>query len=155
MAGLGPPLATPRVARNPAREPGVPLATEWPISNDTRYSEIHGSCKKATEGPDLHRIVLPFGTLVAPTMSPQTVLTCAHIERARPGPHGMLKLELEREDGGRWLAEVPALPGVMAYGATAQEAATKTDALALRVIADRFECGGSVPAEVPELFAAA
>jgi predicted RNase H-like HicB family nuclease len=48
-------------------------------------------------------------------------------------------LEIEREHDGRWLAEVPELPGVLAYGATADEAMTRAEALALRVLADRLE----------------
>lgn len=47
-----------------------------------------------------------------------------------------ITLELEREDDGRWLAEAPELPGVMAYGATPKDAAARVQALALRVIAD-------------------
>ncbi|MGQ0511487.1 MAG: type II toxin-antitoxin system HicB family antitoxin [Betaproteobacteria bacterium] len=48
-------------------------------------------------------------------------------------------IEHEQEDDGRWLAEVPELPGVMAYGATADEAMAKAEVLALRVLADRLE----------------
>ena len=48
-------------------------------------------------------------------------------------------IELEREDDGRWLAEVPALPGVLCYGADHDEAVAKVQALALRVIAERLE----------------
>ncbi|MGD9905991.1 MAG: type II toxin-antitoxin system HicB family antitoxin [Vicinamibacterales bacterium] len=48
-------------------------------------------------------------------------------------------IELEREDDGRWLAEVPALPGVICYGADRSEAVAKVQALALRVIAERLE----------------
>ena len=48
-------------------------------------------------------------------------------------------IELEREDDGRWLAEVPALPGVLCYGADRTEAVAKVQALALRVIAERLE----------------
>jgi predicted RNase H-like HicB family nuclease len=48
-------------------------------------------------------------------------------------------IELEREADGRWLAEVPALPGVMCYGADRDEAVAKVQALALRVIAERLE----------------
>jgi predicted RNase H-like HicB family nuclease len=48
-------------------------------------------------------------------------------------------IEHEREEDGRWLAEVPELPGVLAYGATAQEAMAKVQALALRVLAERLE----------------
>ena len=48
-------------------------------------------------------------------------------------------IEHEREEDGRWLAEVPELPGVLAYGATADEAMAKAEVLALRVIAERLE----------------
>jgi len=49
------------------------------------------------------------------------------------------KIEFEREDDGRWVAEIADLPGVMAYGATKDEAEAAVEALALRVIADRIE----------------
>lgn len=65
-----------------------------------------------------------------------------------------LKLEVEREDDGRWIGEVPALPGVLAYGATEAEARANTTALALRVIADRIENGEPAPEETQSLFAA-
>ena len=45
----------------------------------------------------------------------------------------------EREEDGRWIAEVPELPGVLAYGATADEAMAKAEALALRVLAERLK----------------
>lgn len=48
-------------------------------------------------------------------------------------------IEHEQEADGRWLAEVPELPGVLAYGATAKEAMAKAQALALRVLAERIE----------------
>jgi predicted RNase H-like HicB family nuclease len=44
-------------------------------------------------------------------------------------------VELEREDDGRWIAEVVDLPGVLTYGATPEEAKSKAEALALRVLA--------------------
>jgi predicted RNase H-like HicB family nuclease len=53
----------------------------------------------------------------------------------------MLDIETEREDDGRWLAELPALPGVMAYGNTEDEVRAKAKTLALRVIADRLDHG--------------
>jgi predicted RNase H-like HicB family nuclease len=65
-----------------------------------------------------------------------------------------MRIEIEREDDGRWLGEVPALPGVLAYGATAEEARAKAEALAFRVIADRLENGEPVPPEARQLFAA-
>ena len=54
-------------------------------------------------------------------------------------------IEHEQESDGRWLAEVPELPGVLAYGATSQEAMSKAEILALRVIADRLEQNESRP----------
>lgn len=53
----------------------------------------------------------------------------------------IFRIELDREDDGRWIAEIAALPGVMAYGKTRQEAIAKVEALALRVVADRTEEG--------------
>ena len=50
-------------------------------------------------------------------------------------------LECEREDDGRWLAEVSQLPGVLAYGASANEAMTKAEVLALRVLAEQLASG--------------
>lgn len=55
------------------------------------------------------------------------------------------KIETEREDDGRWIAEVAALPGVLAYGATAGEAQARVQALALRVLAERLEHGEAGP----------
>lgn len=51
------------------------------------------------------------------------------------------RVEIEREDDGRWLAEVTDLPGCMAYGTTSEEALARAQALALRVLADRLEHG--------------
>ncbi len=56
-----------------------------------------------------------------------------------------LTIEIERETDGRWLAYIPALPGVMVYGATRPEAVVNVKALALHVIADRMEHGEPVP----------
>jgi predicted RNase H-like HicB family nuclease len=62
-----------------------------------------------------------------------------------------LAVEIEREDDGRWIAEVPAVPGALAYGATPEEAAARAEALALRVIAERLEHGEPAP-EIDGLF---
>ena len=67
----------------------------------------------------------------------------------------MLRIEIEREEDGRWLGEVPELPGVLAYDATEAEARIKATALALRVIADRIEQGEPVPFDPGDLFIAA
>ena len=63
-----------------------------------------------------------------------------------------MKIEIERESDGRWIAEIPDLPGVMAYGESRSDAVAKAEALALRVIADRLEHGEGIP-ELDELFA--
>lgn len=51
-------------------------------------------------------------------------------------------VEFDREDDGRWIAEMPKLPGVMAYGPTKEEARKKVYAIALRTLADNIEQGG-------------
>lgn len=56
-----------------------------------------------------------------------------------------LRIEVEQEADGRWIAEVADLSGVMAYGATSEEAITKAKALAFRVLADRLEHGEAGP----------
>lgn len=56
-----------------------------------------------------------------------------------------MKIEVEREEDGRWLAEVPDLPGVMAYGTTRAGAIAGVQALALRALADRLEHGEDIP----------
>ena len=62
-----------------------------------------------------------------------------------------LRIETEVEDDGRWIAEVPELPGVLAYGADRARAVAAVEALALRVIAERLENGEEVP-ELANLF---
>ena len=57
----------------------------------------------------------------------------------------LLTFEIEREDDGRWVAEVPALAGVLACGQTRDEAVARVEALALRVLADRLEHGETGP----------
>jgi predicted RNase H-like HicB family nuclease len=52
-----------------------------------------------------------------------------------------LTLQLEQEADGRWIAEVPDLPGTLVYGSSQEEATAKAKALALRVLADRLEHG--------------
>jgi predicted RNase H-like HicB family nuclease len=60
----------------------------------------------------------------------------------------MLTVEIEQEADGRWLAEVPVVPGAMAYGATGEDAVARAEALALRALAERIEHGEPVP-EIP------
>jgi predicted RNase H-like HicB family nuclease len=63
-----------------------------------------------------------------------------------------MKIEIEREEDGRWIAEIPDLPGVLVYGDSRNEAISKAEALALRVLADRLEHGEEIP-ELREVFA--
>ena len=63
-----------------------------------------------------------------------------------------MRVEIEKEKDGRWIAEIPDLPGVMMYGQTRKEAIAKVEALALRVMADRLEHGESIP-ELTQVFA--
>ena len=63
-------------------------------------------------------------------------------------------LQVEQEEDGRWIAEVPELPGVMAYGGSSDEATVKAETLALRVIADRMEHGEAGPQSIRLLLAA-
>jgi predicted RNase H-like HicB family nuclease len=61
-------------------------------------------------------------------------------------------VDVELETDGRWIGEVTELPGVLAYGATRDEAVAKTKALAFRVLADRLEYGEEIP-ELQGMFA--
>jgi predicted RNase H-like HicB family nuclease len=83
--------------------------------------------------------------------------TLPHVKRvALIEPHSgdgqmCLRVILDREDDGRWLAEVPELPGVLVYAQTENDVIAKVKALSLRVLADRIEHGEAVP-EMDELF---
>ena len=66
-----------------------------------------------------------------------------------------LTLAIDREDDGRWIVEVPELPGVMVYGATRTEAMAKAEVLALRVLADRIEHGEAEPVPISIVLPAA
>jgi len=57
----------------------------------------------------------------------------------------MYRVEVEQEVDGRWIAEVPELPGALAYGQTREEAVRRAQALSLRVLAERLEHGEPLP----------
>jgi predicted RNase H-like HicB family nuclease len=59
-----------------------------------------------------------------------------------------LRIETELEDDGRWIAEIVALPGVMAYGETRDAAMAKVEILALRVIAEQLEYAETKPVAI-------
>lgn len=65
------------------------------------------------------------------------------------------KIEYEREEDGRWLAEVPQLPGVLAYGSSPDEAMARVQILALRVLAEQLEQGEAKPRPIHIAIAAA
>ncbi len=65
-----------------------------------------------------------------------------------------MKVEVEREEDGRWIAEVVEVPGAMAYGATRDEAVSRVEALILRVLAARLENGEPAP-ELEKVFTVA
>jgi predicted RNase H-like HicB family nuclease len=67
----------------------------------------------------------------------------------------ILSIEFEQEADGRWLAEVPSLPGVMTYGNTQTDAGARVQAMALRVLAERLELGEAVPELLNVTFRAA
>jgi predicted RNase H-like HicB family nuclease len=58
------------------------------------------------------------------------------------------QIAIDREDDGRWIAEISELPGVLAYGTTRDEAIAAAEALALRVIADRIDVDKSAPMSI-------
>jgi predicted RNase H-like HicB family nuclease len=63
-----------------------------------------------------------------------------------------VKIQTEREADGRWIAEIPDLPGVMAYSDTREGAIQHVQSLALRIIADKLDHGETIP-ELTDLFA--
>ena len=65
-----------------------------------------------------------------------------------------MRVETEKEVDGRWIAEVPQLPGAMAYGITKAEAVAKVEALVLRILADRLDNGEKAP-ELNQVFTVA
>lgn len=66
-----------------------------------------------------------------------------------------ITIETELEEDGRWIAEVPELPGVSAYGTTKDESAAKAEALALRVLAEQLQRGEARPQPISIKIAAA
>ncbi len=62
-----------------------------------------------------------------------------------------MKIEVEQEEDGRWIAEVPDISGAMTYGNSREEALARVKALALRVLADRLDHGETIP-ELTEVF---
>ena len=73
-----------------------------------------------------------------------------HMDDQEPGSSAKsrelrFQFEIERETDGRWIAEIPEVPGAMAYGTTMEEAKAKAYALALYAIADDVEHSKDIP----------
>ncbi|MBS0522564.1 MAG: type II toxin-antitoxin system HicB family antitoxin [Proteobacteria bacterium] len=66
-----------------------------------------------------------------------------------------LSIECEREEDGRWIAEIVQIPGAMAYGATRDEAIARAEIVALRTLADQIEHGEAKPVDISISLAAA
>ena len=64
-------------------------------------------------------------------------------------------IEVEREEDGRWIADIAEIPGAMTYGASRDEAIARVEALALRVLAERIETGEQPAEPIRITFAAA
>ena len=65
-----------------------------------------------------------------------------------------MRIELEQEEDGRWIAEAPQIPGALAYGDTQREAISKVESLVLRILADRLDHGEMAP-ELEKVFTVA
>ena len=63
-----------------------------------------------------------------------------------------VQIEVEQEDDGRWLAEIPLLPGCMAYGVNQEEAVRAAEVLALQILADRVAASEELPPEFSSMF---
>jgi predicted RNase H-like HicB family nuclease len=70
---------------------------------------------------------------------PRAVLYDGTSENLRGESRVKFQIEVDREEDGRWIAEITTLPGVLAYGKSKQEAIAKVKALALRMLADEIE----------------
>lgn len=69
----------------------------------------------------------------------------------KPSKIFVMKVEIEMEDDGRFIAKVPSVPGALVYGTTAKQVVAKVEALVLRILADRFDAGEESP-EVTQVF---
>lgn len=106
-----------------------------------------GQFVRRNPGGKLVRDKTSAHTLPASAISERPSVSAANEVRVntRRRSSSRLLVEIEREDDGRWIADVVALPGAMAYGMTRAEALSRAKALALRVLADRLELGEAAP----------
>ena len=138
LVSFGAAAVSRHLSNTPAKHRAV-----WPqaeVYNDARATT---TLQKSTPLPP------PRGSIPPPT-NPTTACSsyCAGsctVERGCGMSTQKFTIEIEQEQDQRWIAEVPELPGVMAYGSSPDDARAKVQALALRVLADRLEHGESVP----------
>ena len=65
-----------------------------------------------------------------------------------------MKIEVEQESDGRWIAEAPEIPGALVYAMSKDEAISKVETLVLRILADRLE-NGEPASELDKVFTVA
>lgn len=99
--------------------------------------------------PECDTLSRAAGAAERPAVSP---LNTPRREGVRINIMSDFSVEIERETDGRWIGEVPDLPGVMVYATSRDEAVAKAKALAFRVLADRLEHGEDIP-ELRHVFA--
>ncbi|MDP3676024.1 MAG: N-6 DNA methylase [Novosphingobium sp.] len=137
----GPKRVDERAGNEAAREPSRAAAVE----EDERADDEQQAAREIVETVEA-RILRRIGDRAAFAVGRTTASLSDNMQ---------LAIELEREADGRWIAEVPALSGVLTYGTTRDEAVAKVQALALRVLAERLEQGEEAPALLSVTFQAA
>jgi predicted RNase H-like HicB family nuclease len=117
-------------------------------SRDWQFVQSVGGLALGTPQRDDRGHVLPIRCDVSGTRTitvHPTAINSALAGVAQVAHDHCMQVEVEREEDGRWIAEVPVLPGAMAYGASKAEAVAKVEALVLRVLADKIEHGEEAP----------
>jgi predicted RNase H-like HicB family nuclease len=109
------------------------------------------ACPPACEASDFARWDRRFRLSFRMSLTSATGCWTWHYSMVEIEP---LQVEIEREEDGRFLASVPDLPGLMAYGETEESALRKAKAIALQVLADMVENGEELPQPLRVLFAA-
>jgi predicted RNase H-like HicB family nuclease len=172
-AGIAGPQASPKGLRHAfgvgSLQAGVPinLVKRWLGHSRLSTTEIYTEAIGQEEQAIAARAWKSFGVGAISGVSGQPAADMVQCSRSHAitdmlyeqptttrGFDPMLMVETEREDDGRWMAEIALLPGVMTYGVSREEAVAKAEALALRILADRVEHGEPVP-ELAMLFSAA
>jgi predicted RNase H-like HicB family nuclease len=134
------------------------LSPHKPIGLETcRRAQVESlRAERFTPVPGVHKGIEQDAPYVAPLMpgvrrrKPKLAQACRMTYHSLRG--SLMRIEIEREEDGRWIAEIPELPGVVVYGESRKQAIAKAEALALRVTADRLDNNEEIP-ELREVFA--